>query len=315
MKKIEALTVGYKDKKQYYVDKLAEGIAMIASAFWPYEVIIRFSDFKTNEYNTLIGGPLYEPKEENPMIGWRGSSRYYDPKFSEAFGLECRAMKKVRETMGLVNVVPMIVFCRTVEEAKKVLAEMAKHGLKRGSRPVRQAQGKQLQPLKVYMMCEIPSNVILIDDFLKLFDGFSIGSNDLAQLTLGLDRDSGIIAHIANENNQAVKDLIKIVIQKCNQKKKYIGKALPSKLRLEQLKDESKLHIQKVGLVKFNPFNETGGDHSFSLALLDGNKNGIIITSLHTRERTRFYLKEVKSGKSLIELSEDEAKALKESVK
>ena len=223
LKKIEALTVGYKDKKQYYVDKLAEGIAMIASAFWPYEVIIRFSDFKTNEYNTLIGGPLYEPKEENPMIGWRGSSRYYDPKFSEAFGLECRAMKKVRETMGLVNVVPMIVFCRTVEEAKKVLAEMAKHGLKRGSRPVRQAQGKQLQPLKVYMMCEIPSNVILIDDFLKLFDGFSIGSNDLAQLTLGLDRDSGIIAHIANENNQAVKDLIKIVIQKCNQKKKYIG--------------------------------------------------------------------------------------------
>jgi len=209
--KVEKLTRGYKNKKQYYVDKLAEGIAMIAATFSPFDVIIRFSDFKTNEYGTLLGGPFYEPDEENPMIGWRGASRYYDPKFSEAFGLECQAIKKVRENMGLTNVVPMVPFCRTVEEAKSVLAVMAKAGLKKGKN------------LKIYMMAEIPSNVILIDEFLKLFDGMSIGSNDLTQLTLGLDRDSGIIAHIANENNPSVKELIKTIVEKCNQKKKYVG--------------------------------------------------------------------------------------------
>lgn len=212
LRKVESLTVDYKDKKQYYVDKLAEGISMIAATFWPNEVIIRFSDFKTNEYETLLGGSIYEPKEENPMIGWRGASRYYDPNFIQAFGLECLAIKKVREKMGLMNVVPMVPFCRTVEEGKKTLAVMAKNGLKKGQKG-----------LKVYMMAEIPSNVILIDEFLKLFDGLSIGSNDLTQLTLGLDRDSGIIAHIANENNQSVKDLIKVIVQKCNQKKKYVG--------------------------------------------------------------------------------------------
>jgi len=212
LRKVEKLTAGYKNKKQYYVDKLAEGISMIAATFWPNEVIIRFSDFKTNEYETLLGGSIYEPKEENPMIGWRGASRYYDPNFAQAFGLECSAVKKVREQMGLTNVVPMVPFCRTVEEGKKTLAVMAKNGLKKGQKD-----------LKVYMMAEIPSNVILIDEFLKLFDGLSIGSNDLTQLTLGLDRDSGIIAHIANENNQSVKDLIKVIVQKCNQKKKYVG--------------------------------------------------------------------------------------------
>ncbi|MEW5805685.1 MAG: putative PEP-binding protein, partial [Patescibacteria group bacterium] len=212
VRQIERLTQGYKDKKEYYVDKLAEGIAKIAATFWPKEIIIRFSDFKTNEYETLIGGSLYEPKEENPMLGWRGASRYYDKDFVEAFGLECRAIKKVRNEMGLANVAPMVPFCRTVEEAKQVLRAMSGYGLKRGEKS-----------LKVYMMAEIPSNVILIDDFLKLFDGLSIGSNDLTQLTLGLDRDSGVISHIANENNQAVKELIKTIVQKCNQKKKYVG--------------------------------------------------------------------------------------------
>ena len=230
LRKVEDLTAGYKDKKQYYVDKLAEGISMIAATFWPNEVIIRFSDFKTNEYETLLGGSIYEPKEENPMIGWRGASRYYDPNFAAAFGLECIAVKKVREKMGLTNVVPMVPFCRTIEEGKKTLAVMAKNGLKRQSQSANRKSLKNNRrfaisdlPLKVYMMAEIPSNVILIDEFLKLFDGLSIGSNDLTQLTLGLDRDSGIIAHIANENNQSVKDLIKIIVQKCNQKKKYVG--------------------------------------------------------------------------------------------
>lgn len=212
VRQIEKLTSGYQDKRLYYVDKLAEGIAKIAATFWPKEVIIRFSDFKTNEYETLIGGHLYEPKEENPMLGWRGASRYYDAGFVQAFGLECQAIKKVRNQLGLVNVVPMVPFCRTIEEAEKVLAVMARNGLKRGQKG-----------LKVYMMAEIPSNVILIDEFLKLFDGLSIGSNDLTQLTLGLDRDSGIISHIANENNPAVKELIKIIVEKCNQKKKYVG--------------------------------------------------------------------------------------------
>ncbi len=225
LRKVESLTVGYKDKKQYYVDKLAEGISMIAATFWPNEVIIRFSDFKTNEYETLLGGSIYEPKEENPMIGWRGASRYYDPNFVQAFGLECLAIKKVREKMGLMNVVPMVPFCRTVEEGKKVLEVMKKYGLKRKTSNVKTTGTSVVsrQSLKVYMMAEIPSNVILIDEFLKLFDGLSIGSNDLTQLTLGLDRDSGIIAHIANENNQSVKDLIKVIVQKCNQKKKYVG--------------------------------------------------------------------------------------------
>lgn len=213
LKKIDDLTPLYKDKMQFYVDKLTLGIAQIAATFYPEEVIIRFSDFKTNEYRTLIGGDLYEPEEENPMLGWRGASRYYDPKFKVAFGLECLAMKKVREDMGFTNVVPMIPFCRTPEEGKRVVDVMVEHGLDR-------AKDKGL---KIYVMCEIPSNILLADGFLEIFDGMSIGSNDLTQLTLGLDRDSGIVTHIANENNPSVKKFIAEIIHKCREKNKYIG--------------------------------------------------------------------------------------------
>jgi pyruvate, water dikinase len=213
LKEIDSLTSLYKDKTQYYVDNLALGIAKIGATFYPHEVIIRFSDFKTNEYRTLVGGELYEPFEENPMLGWRGASRYYDPKFKVAFGLECKAMKRVREEMGFTNVIPMIPFCRTPEEAKEVMEVMAEHGLDR-------AKDKSL---KVYVMCEIPSNILLADEFLDIFDGMSIGSNDLTQLTLGLDRDSGIVTHIANENNRGVKKFIAEIIHKCREKGKYIG--------------------------------------------------------------------------------------------
>ncbi len=209
---INDITFNYKDKKQFFVDKLAEGIGMIAAAFYPKKVIVRMSDFKTNEYANLIGGKAYEPDEENPMIGWRGASRYYSPDYREAFALECDAIKKVRNEMGLVNVRVMIPFCRTVEEGKKVLAEMAKNGLKKGQ-----------NSLEVYAMCEIPSNVILADEFLEIFDGFSIGTNDLTQLTLGLDRDSSLVAHIYDERNEAVKSLVAKVIEVANKKKKYIG--------------------------------------------------------------------------------------------
>jgi len=195
------------------VDKLAEGVARIAAAFWPHDVIIRFSDFKTNEYRTLVGGVLYEPQEENPMLGWRGASRYYDPKFRDAFRLECVAIRKVRKEMGLVNVVPMVPFCRTPEEGQAVVKIMSEHGLDR-------AEDKSL---KVYVMCEIPSNVLLAEAFLKVFDGMSIGTNDLTQLTLGLDRDSSTVSHVANENNPAVKSSIATVIRICRQRGKYVG--------------------------------------------------------------------------------------------
>jgi pyruvate,water dikinase len=195
------------------VDEVALGISKIAATFYPEPVIIRFSDFKTNEYRTLLGGELYEPHEENPMLGWRGASRYYDPKFKTAFGLECKAMKKVREEMGFTNVIPMIPFCRTPEEGKQVVNVMLENGLDRSKDA----------SLKIYVMCEIPSNILLADEFLEVFDGMSIGSNDLTQLTLGLDRDSGIVTHIANENNPAVKKLISQVIKKCKEKSKYIG--------------------------------------------------------------------------------------------
>lgn len=213
LSEIDALTSMYEDKVQFYVDKLALGIAKIGATFYPHPVIIRFSDFKTNEYRTLLGGDMYEPHEENPMLGWRGASRYYDPKFKVAFGLECVAMKKVREEMGFTNVVPMIPFCRTPEEGKQVVEVMKEHGLDR----------EKDSTLKIYVMCEIPSNILLADEFLEVFDGMSIGSNDLTQLTLGLDRDSGIVTHIANENNDAVKKLIAEIIHKCKEKNKYIG--------------------------------------------------------------------------------------------
>ena len=213
LKQIDELTPLYKDKAQFYVDELAMGIAKIGATFYPHPVIIRFSDFKTNEYRTLLGGELYEPQEENPMLGWRGASRYYDPRFKTAFGLECQAMKIVREDMGLSNVVPMIPFCRTPEEGKQVIEAMKENGLDRALDST----------LKVYVMCEIPSNILLADEFLEIFDGMSIGSNDLTQLTLGLDRDSGIVTHIANENNPSVKKLVAEIIHKCKEKGKYIG--------------------------------------------------------------------------------------------
>lgn len=213
---------GWKSATTYYVDNLAFGIAKIGLAFHPHPVIVRFSDFKTNEYRTLLGGKTYEPQEENPMLGWRGASRYYDPKFREAFRLECAAIRKVRDRMGLENVIPMVPFCRTPEEAEKTLAIMAEEGLV--TRTLAKKQKKKPKSITpVYVMCEIPSNILLADAFLDLFDGMSIGSNDLTQLTLGLDRDSGIVNKVANENSPAVKMLIADIIKKCRARKKYIG--------------------------------------------------------------------------------------------
>ena len=209
---IDRLTVGYANKPQFFVEKLAQGVATIAAAFHPKDVIIRMSDFKTNEYANLVGGKPYEPVEENPMIGFRGASRYYNERYRDAFALECQAMKKVRDEMGLRNLKLMIPFCRTVEEGQKVLAEMAKHGLVRGE-----------NGLEVYVMCEIPSNVILADQFAEIFDGFSIGSNDLTQLILGVDRDSEIVAHVFDERNDAVTTMIASVIKKAKAKGRKIG--------------------------------------------------------------------------------------------
>ena len=185
---------------------------MLAAAFYPKDVILRLSDFKTNEYADLIGGREYEPVEENPMLGFRGASRYYNPRYQAGFALECRAMKKVRDEMGLKNLKLMVPFCRTVEEGRKVIAEMAKHGLKRGE-----------DGLEVYVMCEIPSNVILAEEFSEVFDGFSIGSNDLTQLILGVDRDSEIVAPIFDERNDAVKKMIAQVIATARAKGRKIG--------------------------------------------------------------------------------------------
>ena len=224
------MTTGYKNKRQFFVDKLAEGIGQIAAAFYPKDVIVRLSDFKTNEYAELIGGRQFEPTEANPMIGWRGASRYYSSGFKDAFGLECEAIKKAREKMGLDNVIVMVPFCRTVEEAKLVLQTMADNKLQRGERvrvKIKKGVGKtkeyKLKALQVYVMTEIPANVILIDEFAKYFDGFSIGSNDLTQLTLGLDRDAGALSFIGNEKNEAVKRLIAAAITGAKKNKRKIG--------------------------------------------------------------------------------------------
>lgn len=221
-KQIDELTFGYQDKKQFFIDKLAEGIGKICAAFYPKDVIVRFSDFKTNEYANLIGGSQYEPKEANPMIGWRGASRYYDEKFKQAFALECLAIKKVREVFGLDNVIVMVPFCRTIEEGKKVLKIIDSYGLRKNLRR-QSALDSRLSALKVYVMVEIPSNVILADEFSKIFDGFSIGSNDLTQLTLGLDRDSDLVAHIFDERNEAVKTLIRDLIKTAHRYKRKVG--------------------------------------------------------------------------------------------
>ncbi len=214
-RQIDELTAGYRSKTEYYVEKLAYGIGIVAAAFYPHEVLLRFSDFKSNEYAGLLGGREYEPDEENPMIGWRGASRYYDPNFEAAFALECEAVKRVREKMGLYNLQILIPFCRTPEEGQKVLDVMAKYGLKH--QKVDQARAKANEStinkeLRVWVMAEIPSNILLVEEFAAIFDGFSIGSNDLTQLTLGLDRDSKLVAHVGNERNNAVKKLIKSLI-------------------------------------------------------------------------------------------------------
>ncbi|HJO02220.1 MAG TPA: phosphoenolpyruvate synthase [Candidatus Woesearchaeota archaeon] len=209
---IKKSTQAYENKVDCFIEKLAEGVAMIGAAFYPKDVIVRMSDFKSNEYANLVGGSEFEPKEDNPMLGWRGASRYYTGNYRKAFGLECMAMKKARDEMGLTNIKLMIPFCRTVEEGKLVIKEMRKYGL---------IQGKN--KLQIYMMCEIPSNVILADDFAKIFDGFSIGSNDLTQLILGLDRDSELISRLYDERNPAVKDRIAEVIKKARKNKIKIG--------------------------------------------------------------------------------------------
>ena len=209
--KIEPIIAGYPSPRDYFVRRLAEGVATIAAAFHPRPVVVRMSDFKSNEYAALLGGTRYEPFEENPMLGWRGASRYFSEQFSEAFAMECAALKGVREEMGLDNVILMLPFVRTVEEGKAVLEKMADYGLVRGE-----------NGLKVYLMCELPSNAILAHEFLEHFDGFSIGSNDMTQLALGVDRDSGMLTGY-DERNPAVLALMELAIKACQEQGKYIG--------------------------------------------------------------------------------------------
>lgn len=211
-KEIREVIKGYVNPKEFFIKKLAEGVGMIASAFYPNPVIVRTSDFKTNEYKKLLGGEAYEPEEENPMIGYRGASRYYSKEYQEAFELECIALKSLRDEMGLTNIKVMIPFVRTVEEGKRVIELMAQNGLVQGQ-----------NGLEIYAMCEIPSNVILADEFLKYFDGFSIGSNDLTQLTLGVDRGSTLVSHIFDERNEAIKKMLQMVIKTSKELNKYIG--------------------------------------------------------------------------------------------
>ncbi len=223
---IDKLTVGYTDKVQYYLDRFAYGVAQLAAAFYPYDVLLRFSDFKSNEYANLIGGKLYEPIEENPMMGWRGASRYYDPNFEKAFSLEVMAVKKVREEMGLWNLSVMIPFCRTPEEGQKCIDLIQKYGLtNRITKEQRKTKksGDLVEGLEIWVMAEIPSNILQVEDFAELFDGFSIGSNDLTQLTLGLDRDSKIIAHIGNERNKSVLKLISILLKEAHARGLKVG--------------------------------------------------------------------------------------------
>ena len=213
-KAVESVARGHASPRAFYVDKVAEGVATIAAAFWPKPVIVRLSDFKSNEYRKLIGGSRYEPEEENPMLGFRGAARYISDDFREAFAMECEALKRVRDDMGLTNVQVMVPFVRTLAQAERVTQLLADRGLARGQ-----------NDLKVVMMCEVPSNAILADEFLKFFDGFSIGSNDLTQLTLGLDRDSGmeLLAADFDERDPAVKAMLQRAIQACKAQGKYVG--------------------------------------------------------------------------------------------
>lgn len=253
--KIENLTHNYPDKKQYFIDKLSQGVATIAAAFYPKEVIVRMSDFKTNEYAGLIGGKYFEPKEENPMIGFRGASRYYNPRYQEGFKLECEAMKVVRDEMGLTNVKLMIPFCRTVAEGQKVVDLMEQYGLKRG-----------VNGLQIFVMAEIPSNVLLADQFAEIFDGFSIGSNDLTQLTLGIDRDSAMIADLFDEQNDASKQLIVSMISKANKLHKKVGLCgqAPS-----DSKEFTRLLVEAgIDSISFNPDALIKGIENINEALL-----------------------------------------------
>jgi pyruvate,water dikinase len=211
-KTIQQMIRGFEDEKSFFIQRLSYGISKIAAAFYPNKVIVRFSDFKSNEYFNLLGGKYFEPHEENPMIGWRGASRYYSEAYKEAFGLECIAIKKVREEIGLKNVVVMVPFCRTVQELLKVQAVMKEYGLERGK-----------EGLEMYLMAELPSNIIMAEQFADHIDGFSIGSNDLTQLTLGLDRDSSLVAHLYDERNEAVKGMIRMLIETAKRKKVKVG--------------------------------------------------------------------------------------------
>ncbi len=209
---IGALTYGFDNSGEYFIEKLSQGIGTIAAAFYPKPVVVRMSDFKTNEYANLLGGSYFEPHEDNPMLGFRGASRYYDERYREGFALECQAMKRVRDDMGLTNLIIMIPFCRRVDEGEKVLAEMARNGLERGQ-----------NGLQIYVMCEIPNNILLVDEFSRLFDGFSIGSNDLTQLTLGVDRDSGLVAHDFDERDPGVMKFVSMAIQGARRNKRHSG--------------------------------------------------------------------------------------------
>jgi pyruvate,water dikinase len=218
-KAVESVARGHSTPRAFFVQRLAEGVATIAAAFWPKPVIVRLSDFKSNEYRKLVGGSRYEPEEENPMLGFRGASRYLAPGFRDCFDLECEALLRVRGDMGLTNVELMVPFVRTVQEAERVIALLAANGLRRGEGAGADGNGA----LRVIMMCELPSNAVLADEFLVHFDGFSIGSNDLTQLTLGLDRDSGLVAEAFDERDPAVKRLLSMAIDACRRADKYVG--------------------------------------------------------------------------------------------
>lgn len=260
-KEIEKITETYPDKKDYFVDKLSQGIATIAAAFYPKEVIVRLSDFKTNEYANLIGGKDFEPAEENPMLGFRGASRYYNDLYKDGFDLECKAIKRVRDEMGLTNLKVMVPFCRTVEEGKKVLAVMAENGLKRGK-----------NGLEVYVMVELPSNVILAEKFAAIFDGFSIGSNDLTQLTLGVDRDSELMMDLFDENNEAIKQMIALAIHAARKTETQIG--LCGQAPSDYPEFAAFLVKEKIDSISFNPDALLKGIENINKAEKDLMKSG-----------------------------------------
>jgi pyruvate, water dikinase len=218
---VVALSAGHADGASYFVERLAEGVGTIAAAFWPRPVIVRLSDFKSNEYAALLGGRDFEPHEENPMLGFRGAARYVHPAYAEAFALECQAMRRVRDGMGLRNLRLMVPFCRRLDEARAVLAAMASHGLVRGQVGPGSTDGGE--GLEVYVMCEIPNNVLLIDEFAQLFDGFSIGSNDLTQLTLGVDRDSAIVADAFDEQDPGMLKMLRLAVEGARRNHRHSG--------------------------------------------------------------------------------------------